>query len=133
MKDREYKPSQVGFEVLPSWRTPDAILKSLASILGHRPSIDDRGLYNGYVIVCQGHPYFGLPYDDERLHEIHVHGGLTFSQEHNGNPDFWVFGFDTAHFGDTPERWTFDAVLQETLRLRQQFADVGMAYEKLMS
>lgn len=120
MKDREYKASQVGIEVIPSWHFP-----------GHSDVLI-KGLYNGYVTVTKEHPWYGLSYADTKLDGIEVHGGLTYSGE-GINKDIWRFGFDTAHFGDTPERWTFDAVLQETLRLRQQFADVGMAYEKLMS
>lgn len=38
----------------------------------------DRGHFNGYVALCEGHPDYGKDYDDI---DVEVHGGLTFSQE----------------------------------------------------
>lgn len=71
----------------------------------------------GYVGIVEGHPYFGVDYDD--LH-IDVHGGLTFSEfggsifENNDqwmklyykdefNADgkkLWWVGFDCCHYND---------------------------------
>ena len=86
------------------------------------------GHWCGYVGVTEGHPAFGLPYDDaDKLGPRHqdadgyewgglrVHGGLTFSdscqegaEDHGichvpqpGQPErVWWFGFDMAHSGD---------------------------------
>lgn len=36
-------------------------------------------------------------------------------------PDnYWVIGFDTNHFGDSPAIWTKEAVSAETMRLAEQ-------------
>lgn len=66
----------------------------------------------GYVGVSEGHPVFGLKYDDVR---VEVHGGCTFSdfcldgpEEHSichvpspGEPDrVWWIGFDCGHSDD---------------------------------
>lgn len=61
------------------------------------------GVWCGYVGVPRNHPAFGLRYDDERLYDIQIHGGLTYSEDHypDTDPDGnWWFGFDCAHGGD---------------------------------
>lgn len=72
----------------------------------------------GYVGVAEGHPWFGMGYDDVRTAEgeyPEVHGGLTFAdfchegpEESTichvpgpGEPDrVWWLGFDCAHAWD---------------------------------
>jgi len=71
-----------------------------------------NGNWCGYVGVPEGHPFFGLDDTNDKLCNIEVHGGLTFSgpcREHNkehgichrpdpGEPDHvWWFGFDCCH------------------------------------
>lgn len=34
--------------------------------------------------------------------------------------DWWIFGFDTMHHGDTPEKWDREAVVKETMKLMKQ-------------
>ena len=61
------------------------------------------GNLNGYVGVKRQHPWFGLHYDDNKLRNIEVHGGLTYSNkaEWEGmKKKYWYFGFDTAHAWD---------------------------------
>lgn len=53
---------------------------------------------NGYVGIPKEHRAYGWAYDDERLHSIDVHGGLTYASE--GEDGYWWFGFDTSHAGD---------------------------------
>lgn len=48
----------------------------------------------GYVILNKDNKYFGKDYDEI---PVQVHGGLTYSNEEDGN---WVVGFDCAHWGD---------------------------------
>jgi len=95
----------------------------------------DFGWGNGYVLVPEGHPYHGVSYED--IHSVSVHGGLTYSGrithetitnqglpyklEHIG---MWAFGFDTAHCYDTLEKWPKEAVMEETMRLKDQIDDV---------
>lgn len=53
----------------------------------------------GYVIITSDNKLFRLDYDDlySKIN-VHVHGGLTYSdQDKNGN---WIIGFDCAHAGD---------------------------------
>ena len=75
------------------------------------------GHWCGYVGVAEGHPLYGVGYDDayDRI-EIDVHGGLTYANAcapseteksgvrhvpSEGEPDHvWWFGFDCAHSGD---------------------------------
>lgn len=60
----------------------------------------------GYVGVKKRHPCYGknddrMPYDD--LFPVHVHGGLTFSDEGDGSwhpKGYWWLGFDCAHAWD---------------------------------
>lgn len=80
---------------------------------------NNGGALCGYVGVTEGHPAFGVEYDNVRNAEgdwIEVHGGLTFSDfcahggdesrfvchvPDEGEPDrVWWLGFDCAHSGD---------------------------------
>jgi hypothetical protein len=57
----------------------------------------------------------GLPDEFNAECSISVHGGVTF--DNNG-----VIGFDTAHSGDTPEEWTFEATKSETERMAEDLS-----------
>lgn len=85
-----------------------------------------HGWGNGYAIIPPGHPAHGKSYDDIN---VDVHGGLTFAEStedewHHlpeGTPkDHWVVGFNTAHYGDTIEKWPKERVEAETRRLVEQ-------------
>ena len=39
--------------------------------------------------------------------------------------DGWVFGFDTAHYNDSMERWPKEAVEMETENLKSQFVELS--------
>ena len=88
------------------------------------------GWGNGYVVLSKEHPLNGVYYDDI---DVSVHGGLTFSEygkninsdKYFTKPDFikdddWIVGFDTCHWGDNKDNWTEEAVLAETIRLKEQ-------------
>ncbi len=88
----------------------------------------DFGWGNGYVLIPKGHPVHGVHYDGI---DVDVHYGLTFSEpvdakmaadwELEGQDiGCWMVGFDTAHGGDTLEKWPMEAVQAETDRLRNQ-------------
>lgn len=54
----------------------------------------ELGTLCGYIDIPVGHPLYG---QDSMECEIPVHGGWTYSMEHDG---MWRFGFDCAHAGD---------------------------------
>jgi hypothetical protein len=86
------------------------------------------GYGNGYVAVPPTHPAYKMDYDT-LLYPIEIHGGLTYSDFGNGEnapKHWWVFGFDTAHFGDTIENWPKEAVEAETKRLFSQLLDIEL-------
>lgn len=74
----------------------------------------DFGWGNGYVDLPPEHPQYKVHYDDI---PVIIHGGLTYSDMVNGN---WRVGFDTAHYGDTLEKWSKWDVLIETMILKSQ-------------
>lgn len=88
----------------------------------------DVGWGNGYVCVPEGHRCFGLSYDE--IHEkfdISAHGGLTFSDSSKGlewpeipEGEWWIIGFDTAHYGDSLSNWPKAIVEIETQRILKQ-------------
>lgn len=111
----------------------------------------EHGTHNGYVAVPPENKYHGIDQND--VNDIHVHGGITFSEPviypniMNGreiNPkyfgkrnlllekaefitdnteigdDWWIFGFDTAHWGDNKHDWDRQAVIEETLSMMEQ-------------
>lgn len=49
-----------------------------------------------------------------------VHGGVTYSEPTADG--LWCFGFDTAHYGDSPEEWTLEAVEAETRLFAERLA-----------
>lgn len=96
------------------------------------PQIGSAGYANGYVAIPPEHPLFGKHYD---YPEVDVHGGLTFSRPSRDILElfdaraielldkeipegWWVFGFDTFHFGDTPVTRSREWCIEETNRLK---------------
>ena len=95
----------------------------------------ERGWGNGYIGVPKEHECFGLSYNDDTfnefcsLHSIHAHGGFTYSEPWNPeirkeDNEYWWFGFDTAHGGDTPEEWTEEKVNKHTSKLAFKFITI---------
>lgn len=93
------------------------------------------GEANGYVAVPPEHPLYGKGTDD--INDIDVHGGIVcsgyvnedlvhdqdtefLSDETNIPSGWWVFGFDTMHFGDNRNNWPRERVKEETLKLQEQ-------------
>ena len=89
------------------------------------------GYANGYVAIPPEHRLHGLDYDKADLF-ISIHGGLTFAEPLTDlDPDtfsndiecinferfdeipadYWVFGFDTMHYGDSDKdrEWCINA------------------------
>ena len=63
----------------------------------------------GYVVFTSDNKLYGLDYDDIYTKMfISIHGGLTYSDEHEGG---WLIGFDCAHAGDLcPAFPNFDGI-----------------------
>lgn len=92
------------------------------------------GWGNGYVCIPKWHQCFEMSYD--YIHEkygIRVHCGLTLSEYASAlkwpeipadQQDSWVVGFDTAHSGDTLQKWPKEAVLAEAKDLAMQLASI---------
>ena len=90
---------------------------------------NEVGWGNGYVLVDKTNKWYGKDYDEV---DCEVHGGLTFGQEVTEKfienwPELtpadlgtWCFGFDTAHLGDNPLKWTKSKVEEETKKLFNQ-------------
>ena len=103
------------------------------------------GALCGYVGVDGSHPYYGLDYDNEALHDLSVHGGLTFSgacakdakeaedichRVQAGEDDHvWWLGFDTSHAGDlnpAPSAGHFSrAVYRDVAYVKKEIADLA--------
>jgi hypothetical protein len=95
----------------------------------------DFGWGNGYVAIPEGHPCYGLDYDDVHVqypNVIDVNGGLTFAsiattdfwpEKPEGN--WWVVGFDTCHSWDTLDMWpTHEIVMMEANKLKEQLESI---------
>ena len=102
------------------------------------------GYANGYVAIPPDHPLHGKHYDTL---DIEIHGGLTYSGSMLDTLDFcasnrledvhfiykdavpiddyWVFGFDTIHAGDSLNTWPKERVIAETENLRKLLEDWG--------
>lgn len=98
----------------------------------------ETGEYNGYVAVPPEHPLYGKDYGTEEAEALDVHGGITLACEASElrndidifmdckEPprDWWVFGYDTCHYGDNPERWNLNRCTEETRRLQKQLEEL---------
>lgn len=87
-----------------------------------------RGEANGYVSIPAENPLHGKDYGDDVFRSVSVHGGLTWSslaKELRGvpsdiDPESWVVGFDTCHYGDNCSKWPLSEVIREAESLRSQ-------------
>lgn len=95
------------------------------------------GAYNGYVAVPPEHPLYRKGYDKPEVEKLDVHGGVTFAYtadklptateylDHKVPPrDWWVFGFDTCHYGDNSDKWNLENCTKETRRLQKQLEEL---------
>jgi hypothetical protein len=85
-----------------------------------------RGWGNGYVAIPPGHPAYKMDYDCLEF-DLKVHGGITYADFGDGTnapKDWWVFGFDTSHFGDSLSSWPEDKVIEETKELFIQLLEI---------
>jgi hypothetical protein len=102
----------------PHWKKPSGI------------PVIKRGWGNGYVAIPPSHCLYGKGENSLSVSgKIKVHGGLTYAQHGDGDyapKHWWVFGFDTSHFGDTIEKWPKEAVEDETKRLFCQLLDIEL-------
>ena len=97
----------------------------------------DCGYANGYVAIPTDHPLYGKSYDEADEAGITVHGGLTYSDsivsvlsnfdlcgvdwlDGEVPEDYWVFGFDTMHAGDTLDFWNLNRCMEEINNLKSQ-------------
>ncbi len=100
------------------------VMKEWTTKVGYEAKlmVSTRGTINGYVRVPDDHKAYGMDYyvwdikledykdwtsekvaTQKKVNEIEVHGSLTYARknwpmENNNN---WIFGFDTAHSGDS--------------------------------
>lgn len=97
----------------------------------------DCGYANGYVAIPTNHPLYGKSYDEAYEAGITAHGGLTYSDsivnvlsnfdlfgvdwlDGEVPEDYWVFGFDTMHAGDTLDFWNLNRCMEEISNLKSQ-------------
>ena len=97
--------------------------------------ISNGGIPCGYVGLPRDHPDFEKHYDD--IHDIEVHGGLTFANYWEDQNDLlWYVGFDCGHAQDMDYEpalgynWlhmrgnkSLSYVQEETERLAEQMAN----------
>jgi len=73
------------------------------------------GNWCGYVGVPHHHTWYEVP--KERLPDLHVHGGLTFSDHVDWDSTLWWLGFDCCHgFDLTPYHWPMPEGMVDPLR-----------------
>lgn len=89
----------------------------------------ERGFANGYVVLPKDHPFYGFDYDFITSF-LDVHGCLTYARYEDNGHDGWCVGFDTLHYGDTAEKWPYEAVKEETMRLLNQLIELGNKYTR---
>lgn len=88
MKQMEYKNCRTDMELLH-----DNVYR------GYRYCIVNYGTHPcTYVVVPEGHPYFGAQITGDM--DIEVHGGVTYCSECPWLDDAYAIGWDYAHLGD---------------------------------
>ena len=112
---KEVKYLNIGYDDIISVYDELGVDCPIRLIMNRMDGFLQRGWGNGYVMIPEGHQYYGKSYDDI---DVSVHGGLTYgSFEDDGK--YWV-GFDTSHYGDDLKRWPKSAVFEETMMLFNQ-------------
>ena len=91
----------------------------LTRLLGNEDhqKVTPCGVANGYIGVHEGHPWYGVHYDELARQGVAAHGGLTYS--HMEELVWWV-GFDTRHWGDSPNKQNWNFVAAEVMHLKEQ-------------
>jgi hypothetical protein len=105
----------------------------------------DMGHRCGYIGVLKEHKAFGIEYYTldipldkinaevlekipamQSVNNIEVHGGLTYASNSvlDINDGRWYFGYDCAHYNDTPEKCTLEYCVSECESLIKQLEDI---------
>lgn len=109
----------------------------LKEILFKPTPILNCGWGNGYVAIPKYNLFYGCDYNDKIIINnkkitpelyFQVHGGITYSDkltpdfylDYNHSLDYWVFGFDTAHYNDNPYNCPKEYVEKQALYLKKQ-------------
>jgi hypothetical protein len=82
-------------------------------------SIIELGHLCGYVVIAEGHPWFGKHYDDI---ECEIYGGLTFAE--TNEKEGCLIGFDCAHSMDIcpgTEKLMIEARLRRNFSMSHRF------------
>ena len=74
----------------------------------------------GYIKVEEGHPWYGVEYDEV---EVECHGGPTWSDFIDGRTGWWL-GFDTNHHEDWDNPKDFSYVENECKKMIDQYIKV---------
>jgi len=94
------------------------------------------GAWCGYAGVVPSSPLYEKDRNSQKLEDICVHGGLTFSGKHEEEGDIWFFGFDCCHAGDfipainldlkqSVHYWDIDKVKDEVTKLARQLIEIS--------
>ncbi len=104
------------------------VVKNLHWKSKYEVQVIKRGWGNGYVAVPPTHCLYGKGENSYSVdNKINIHRGLTYAQFGDGvnaPKDWWVFGFDTSHFGDTIGTWPEERVIEETKELFIQLLEI---------
>lgn len=104
-----------------------------------RDTMMDFGWGNGYVILPKEHPCFGMDYDN--MYDINCESELTFSataedciwpevEEKYRTKDYWIVGFDTAHYRDTLKGWPKERVQAVADKLAFRFLEIWIQQKR---
>jgi hypothetical protein len=89
--------------------------------------LSERGWGNGYAVVPKGHPLYKVQHVYASGHDLDVNSEITFAgwRVHNGK-EYWVIGFDTAHYGDSILKWPKEAVVREAINFAEQIKKINV-------
>jgi hypothetical protein len=76
----------------------------------------NHGWGNGYVSLPKTHKHYGKSYNDLMSELPNLNVELTYG---NQEDEYWVIGFDSAHYGMNQQNWNKQRVLNETIELER--------------
>jgi len=105
----------------------DPIPENLVSIWEKikQETVGKRGIIEIFLVaVSEDYSNIGLLFD--------VHGGITFSAHafKSDYPNHWFFGYDCAHYDDSPSVQTIDYCVTECLFLADQLKEIELFTQK---
>lgn len=114
--------------MLISWYVKESLVKKeldklrdIDELKNINKSFFDIGWGNGYVSLPKDHIWYGINFNKLNnllnFNDFYIRHEITYSEYSDETKNYWVIGFDTAHYGDNSINCSKKNVEIETIKL----------------